>query len=578
MRGFLKFGVAALCAATLAFALPGRAVAQIPGSLLPAELTNGSSELPAGVRRVGNVEIAPVTFENKQLFIVTGPVVLNRQNPGNLTPVEVRVAQIEENLQQVLIVDPNRTASLFGAYDTFYDPRTFEVSVTKVGDQLVLVAGDKSHPSDLDLLTVTAQDARYEGTLPDDLAKRWQRQLQTTLVQALESRQPDVLRRHLALIPKLIGAMVAVSLVLWLLWRWLRRRRNGLLDAVPSGERDRARIDRRVDLLALLLWIVGSTLLGIWVGGILWMLSLFPATASITELFSTQLAWLVAIWFVAGVLDRVANASIASFANAWSGTRFVLREDASRRALRIPTIVRAVEDLKAIVIYLIAAGLSLNLLGLSTASVLTLGAVVAFAASFAAQSIIKDVTNGFLILAEDQYAIGDIVAIGTVAGVVENLTLRVTQLRNDGGRLITIPNNQIAIVENLTRAWSRVDFTIDIAFESDVDSALEVVRGVAAELYRDPQWNALITEEPQVLGVEAISHAGISIRVWIVTAPLQQFAVRREFNRRILAALQKNGIAIGRPQQVVHSVPLQTSPEPRATPEPEAAPEAKAAQ
>lgn len=560
--------MAALCAATLAFAQPCPSAAQLPGSLLPSGLTSGTSDqLPTGVRRVGNVEIAPVTFENKALFIATGPVVLNRQNPGSLTPVEVRVAQIEENLQQVLIVDPTRTGSLFGAYDTFYDPRTFEVTVTKVGDQPVLVAGDKSHPNDLVLLTVTAQDARYNGTLADDLAKRWQRELQTTLLQALESRQPDVLRRHLVVIPKLLAAMLAVSVVLWLLWRWLRRRRNALLDAVPSGERDRARIDRRVDFSALLLWIVGSSLVAIWVGGILWMLSLFPVTAAIAELFSTQLAWLVAIWFIAGVLDRVANATIASFANAWSKSRFMLREDASRRTLRIPTIVRAVEGFKALVIYLVAVGLSLNLLGLPTASVLTLGAVIAFAASFAAQSIIKDVTNGFLILAEDQYAIGDIVAIASASGVVENLTLRMTQLRNDEGRLITIPNNQVTIVENLTRSWSRIDFTVEVAYGSDVDRALEVVRAVADKLYHDPQWNALITEEPQVLGVEALSHAGVSIRVWIVTAPLQQFAVRREFNRRILIALQEQGIAIGTPQQIVRSLALEEAHDRQPAPE-----------
>jgi small conductance mechanosensitive channel len=566
MRRFRSFGVAALCASTLALAVPAPSAAQLPGSLLPAALGGANDQLPPGVRRAGNIEIAPVTFENKQLFVVTGPLIANRLNPGNLTPVEQRVGEIEDNLQQVLIVDPNRTVSLFGAYDTFYEPRTFEVTVTKVGDQPVLVAGDKSHPSDVVLLTVTAADARYNGTLPDDLAKRWQRALQSTLTQALASRQPDLLRRHLALVPKLLAAMVAVSLVLWLLWHWLRRRRNVLLEALPSVERDRARIDRRLDLAALLLWIAGSSLVAIWIAGVLWILSLFPATAPVAEQFSTQLAWLVGIWIVAGVLDRVANASIATFANAWSTTRFLLREDASRRPLRIPTIVRAVEGFKALVIYLVAAGLSLDLLGLPTASVLTLGAAIAFAASFAAQSIIKDVTNGFLILAEDQYAIGDIVAIGSTSGVVENLTLRVTQLRNDGGRLITIPNNQVGIVENLTRSWSRIDFTVEVAYESDVDRALELVGKVAAELYEDPEWHALITEEPQVLGVEALSHAGIAIRVWIVTAPLQQFAVRREFNRRILVALQQHGIAIGTPHQIVTSLPLEQPHEQESTP------------
>lgn len=113
---------------------------------------------------------------------------------------------------------------------------------------------------------------------------------------------------------------------------------------------------------------------------------------------------------------------------------------------------------------------------------------------------------------------------------IENLTLRVTQLWNDSGRLITIPNSQTAIVENLTRTWSRIDFTVALAYGSAVDRAIHVVSEVAQQLCREPKWKPFIVGPPEMLGVDSFSHAGVVIRVWIVTLPLQQYPVGREFN------------------------------------------------
>jgi moderate conductance mechanosensitive channel len=220
------------------------------------------------VRRFGNVEIETVTFENQALFVVTGPVVRNRQNPGTLVPVDVRVAQIEGNLQQVLSVDAGRSVSLFGAYETFYDPRTFRVSVTQVDNQPVLVAGDREHPGDLTLLTVTAQDARYNTMAPENLAKRWQRQLEIVLIQALNSRQPQLVRRHLVWLPRVVGVLIVLSSVLWLGWRRLRVGRAALTGAVPLDELHRARTGRRLEINSVLLWITASCLVAIWLVGL----------------------------------------------------------------------------------------------------------------------------------------------------------------------------------------------------------------------------------------------------------------------------------------------------------------------
>ncbi len=180
-----------------------------------------------------------------------------------------------------------------------------------------------------------------------------------------------------------------------------------------------------------------------------------------------------------------------------------------------------------------------------------IGAVGALALSFAAQNLMRDFLNGFLILAEDHYALGDEVQIGDAGGVVERLNLRITQLRTADGRLITIPNHQVNVVENSTRLWSRVDFRITMAYATDVDRALAVVTEAANEMSRDPKWRRVILAAPDVLGVEDLSHAGIVIRVQLETLPFKKDQAAREFRRRLKIALDRARITLGVPQQVI---------------------------
>ncbi len=319
---------------------------------------------------------------------------------------------------------------------------------------------------------------------PENLAKRWQRQLEVVLVQALRSRQPQLVSRHVVLVPRLVGALVLLSIVLWLAWRFLRKRRAELKAVSTLNELDRACNDRRLAFNSVFLWITASWLVVIWLVGLVWILSLFPATALAAE----------SLWNAAAVarpdlvfgrivgppgkrVHQTVRQCVERLAVRAAGRRLTpsaarFDDRSSRRR------VQGGRDLPGRGRRQLRCPRTIDRFGL------TIGAAVAFAASLAAQGIIRDLTNGFLILAEDQYAIGDIIKVGTVAGLVENLTLRVTQLRDDTGRFITIPNSQISVVENLTRAWSRVDFTVQIAFGSDVDRAIEVISEAAQELYQ----------------------------------------------------------------------------------------------
>lgn len=551
----------------------------------PTPAAQDGSKPPPSVKRLGAVEIAPVLFLGQELFSVAAPTVLDRQNPGTQFPVEWRAALIQDSLMEILEWDqtPIAPAAAEGwtLYRSAYDYQSLQVSIARLNNQTILVVSDANHPQPLTLLTVTELDARYYNTTIEALAQRWQALVQTALVEALQRRLPEVFQRNLQRALLIFAGMTALSLALWGLQQLLRLRQKQL-EALHQAEvaeiqaaqasphrvherdhppglrsqfllslRSRFNLERRLSLVALLQWLGAWGQVVVWAGGLFWLHSLFPETAPFIERWFTRLLTLLLIWFVVGLLNRVGSMAINRLAKAWEDKQFLLLEDDQRRSLRIPTIVRALKGFKTFAVYLFGLGWALSILGVSLSSVLTLSAVFALAISFASQNLVKDLVNGFLILLEDQYAIGDYVTVGTVSGLVENLNLRITQLRDVEGRLITVPNSQVSVVENWTRLWSRVNFKIAVAYEADLEKAMALVEAIAQELYADPDWRSKIMEPPQLMGVDQLGHEGMLIQLWLITRPLQQFAVRREMNRRVRLALAAAGIEVGRPQQVV---------------------------
>ena len=227
----------------------------------------------------------------------------------------------------------------------------------------------------------------------------------------------------------------------------------------------------------------------------------------------------------------------------------------NRKALRVPTLARAFKGWLRVVVYLflgVTIFNHLNQLGTITQAIAVFLGFASFALSLASQNLLKDLIGGLLILWEDQYAVGDVIFIGDQGGLVENITLRVTQLRNLEGELITIPNGSINMVRNLSSDWSQVNYAIEVGYNADVERVLEVIEVVAQQLYRDPQWQEQILEAPEILGVDNISHRGILIRLIIKTQPLQQWPVGREFRRRLKKAFDEQGIEVGIPQQMMY--------------------------
>lgn len=222
---------------------------------------------------------------------------------------------------------------------------------------------------------------------------------------------------------------------------------------------------------------------------------------------------------------------------------------AVRGSQRIKTLHHVFSYGSTIIIVGITVLMLLDNFNINLKAILATVGVASVAIGFGAQSLVKDVFSGIFIIIEDQFAVGDVVVANGEGGVVERMTLRVTQLRNTHGMLITIPNGEITMVKNLTSEWSRVDYTIGVAYETNLDLAMDVLMDEAGKLKHDMP--SEIIDEPERIGVDAFGDSSITLRVWIKTAPLMQWKVMREFNRRIHKRFEKEGIEIPFPQRTL---------------------------
>ena len=178
-------------------------------------------------------------------------------------------------------------------------------------------------------------------------------------------------------------------------------------------------------------------------------------------------------------------------------------------------------------------------------------AVIGLAVAFGAQSLIKDYFTGFMVLLEQQYVLGDVIKIGEISGQVENITLRLTVLRDFEGRVHFIPHGQITTVTNMTHGWSRAVIDIGVAYDQDADRVIGVLTELARELRADPQFGPLILEDASMLGVDTLGDSSVVIKFGIKTRPAKQWDVRREMLRRIKRRFGELGIEIPYPQQTV---------------------------
>ena len=261
-----------------------------------------------------------------------------------------------------------------------------------------------------------------------------------------------------------------------------------------------------------------------------------------------KLAQVVVIWllaFGAWRLVRLISRRIVKAVDDGDDAAFTEREQ------RGYTIAQLLRSLGVAVIVGVSILLSLNVF-VNIGPLLAGAGILGLAISFGAQSLVKDIIAGFFFLFEGQFAVGDVIEVAGRSGVVERMTLRVVMLRDANGVLHIVPNGQITTVSNMTRTWSRAVVDVGVAYGTDVDKALEVFHDEATRFAKDEHWASRFDGDPEVVGVNSLDESQITIRTQFRTHAGQQWAVGREFRRRILSRLAHEGIEIPFPARSVN--------------------------
>ena len=193
-------------------------------------------------------------------------------------------------------------------------------------------------------------------------------------------------------------------------------------------------------------------------------------------------------------------------------------------------------------------------LGINISALLAGAGLIGLAVGFGAQSLVKDVISGLFILVENQYGKGDVVNIAGIGGLVDDVNLRRTLLRDLDGAVHTVPNGEIGVASNLTRSWSRVNLIVAVSYGDDLDHVFEVINRVGKELAEDPEWSKDIIEAPKALGVENFGDSGIDIRILGDTQPIRQWDVMRQLRLRLKKAFDAEGIEIPFPHRTLVTV------------------------
>jgi small conductance mechanosensitive channel len=180
--------------------------------------------------------------------------------------------------------------------------------------------------------------------------------------------------------------------------------------------------------------------------------------------------------------------------------------------------------------------------GVNIGALLAGAGIAGIAIGLGAQSLVRDVIAGLFILLENQFGRGDVVSIAGVSGLVEDVNLRRTLLRDQDGALHAVPNGSITVSTNLTRTWSRVNTLVRVAESEDLDRVFVVINRVGEELARDSAWSASILDAPKALGVEGFADSGVDIRIQGETRPNRQWDITRELRLRLKKAFDAEGI------------------------------------
>jgi small conductance mechanosensitive channel len=219
---------------------------------------------------------------------------------------------------------------------------------------------------------------------------------------------------------------------------------------------------------------------------------------------------------------------------------------------RTETLIGIVNKAGVVVIWTLIVMLVLMQIGVNVAPLIAGAGIIGLAIGFGAQELVRDVITGFFILMENQIRNGDVAVINGTGGLVEAMGLRTIVLRDLSGTVHVFQNGKISSLANMTKGWSAMVFDVGVAYKEDTDEVVEVMRQVADELQRDEAFSSKILEPMEVFGVDSFGDSAVVVKARLKTQPIQQWAVGREYNRRLKKAFDERKIEIPFPHRTLY--------------------------
>lgn len=231
-------------------------------------------------------------------------------------------------------------------------------------------------------------------------------------------------------------------------------------------------------------------------------------------------------------------------------SRKLVGPGASHRGQQMRTLASVTGSVGGFLIYFLALMQALPLMGVDVKPILASAGLAGLAIGFGAQTLVKDVINGFFILLENHFDIGDTVRIAGVTGTVEIMTLRTTVLRDANGTIHVVPNSEIKVVSNSTRDWSQVSLHITVDYNESSEKVMQLLNEVGDALYNDGEYRDAMVAAPEVPGIERVSGQEVDYLMLVKVLPGQQFRISRELRRRIKECFVKHEVKTPGPARI----------------------------
>ena len=503
---------------------------------------------------LSNIVYKPIKIDGREIFKAAAIAGQEIQGNSNTSPLNIRVRLYENNLRQTI--------------KNCFDADTLKLTLEILENQTLVFASDAEELKNQELIAITDLDAQIHGISREDLANQIIGFVRDALIRGQRERQPDYLFRQTLISTGIILALILLSSLISTWQKYCFDKYQKLQILIESLKLSYPQIDELRNQQQLrvvkpelslgqkqqLIWeqqqnknsffrsLLQVTHIIVWLFGISWILGNFPYSRWLQILL---LSYAIVLTTIIGTYLII---KISPVIISWFAINSLQKLETETSAHR--TVSRAItfsHTFQGVVIFLLVfLGIlwTFHKLNISLIIILVSLGIISFTASLGSHNLVENIISGILILREDQYGIGDLIDLDHTIGYVEDMNFRMTQLRDAGGRLTTIPNSQISTIHNLTKDWASIDLKIKVNLDTNLSQALKLIKKVNNELINDTNWRDEILDYASILAVNSVSKMEVEITVRVKTRPRKQWNVAREFCYRLKQNFESENIPI----------------------------------